>query len=131
MARLMVLRSALHRRSEKRPRILRRARRHQWFARCTGVRSPGLISSIFVARAYFDIALGRIVRQQIELDKVVLGYQGPASSMHYVTRSSDELLTPGTKAILKPVQTARVVAGSSTTAATSSASIRPRRSSSR
>jgi hypothetical protein len=71
-----------------------------------------LIQRFDTGRTYFDVAAGRIVRQEVNLDKVVLGYQGPASSMHYVTRSTDALITDGKPATLKPVvQTARAKAG--------------------
>lgn len=43
-------------------------------------------------RIRFDIATGRIVGQQMDLDKHVLGFSGAASSMHYVTRFTEELL---------------------------------------
>lgn len=40
----------------------------------------------------FDIAAGRIVGQQMDLDKHVLGFSGAASSLHYVTRFTEDLL---------------------------------------
>ncbi|MBX7167222.1 MAG: hypothetical protein K1X74_12910 [Pirellulales bacterium] len=50
----------------------------------------------------FDIAAGRIVGQQIDLDKSVVGYAGEGSSLRYITRFSEELLdaeqaAPGTE----------------------------------
>ena len=54
---------------------------------------------------HFDIKQGRIVGQQMDLDKHVVGFSGPASSLHYVTRFSETLMrdTPQTARKLKPV----------------------------
>lgn len=41
----------------------------------------------------FDIAAGRIVSQEIEADRQVVGFQGAASSFHYRTRFTEEILT--------------------------------------
>ncbi len=43
----------------------------------------------------FDLDAGRIVSQQLELDKHIVGFNGPASSMHYVTRVTETLLGEG------------------------------------
>jgi hypothetical protein len=40
----------------------------------------------------FDIAAGRIVGQRMEVDKRVIGFRGEASSLHYLTRFTEELL---------------------------------------
>jgi len=40
----------------------------------------------------FDIGRGRIIDQQMDLDKRVVGFSGPSSSMHYMTRFTEELL---------------------------------------
>ncbi len=40
----------------------------------------------------FDIANGRVLSQQLDLDKHVIGFNGPTSSMHYVTRFTERLL---------------------------------------
>jgi len=42
----------------------------------------------------FDIKKGRIIGQQMDLDKGVVGFRGEASSMHYLTRFAEKLL-PG------------------------------------
>ncbi|MBL9124144.1 MAG: hypothetical protein JNG90_10965, partial [Planctomycetaceae bacterium] len=49
----------------------------------------------------FDIAAGRIIGQQMDLDKHVLGFSGNASSLHYVTRFTEELL-PESQAAARP-----------------------------
>jgi hypothetical protein len=43
----------------------------------------------------FNLEAGRIIAQQLELDKHVVGFNGPASSMHYVTRVTETLLGAG------------------------------------
>jgi hypothetical protein len=40
----------------------------------------------------FDIAAGKVVFQQVDIDRNVIGFQGDASSMHYTTRFTEELL---------------------------------------
>ena len=50
----------------------------------------------------FDIAAGRIIGQQMDLDKHVLGFSGAASSMHYVTRFTEELMPESQAAVRKP-----------------------------
>ena len=39
----------------------------------------------------FDVAAGRVLSQQMDLDKNVVGFRGDASSVHYVTAFSEEL----------------------------------------
>lgn len=41
----------------------------------------------------FDIDNGRILSQQMDIDKHVVGFRGEASSIHYVNRFSEKLLT--------------------------------------
>ena len=43
----------------------------------------------------FDIDEGRILGQQMDIDKHVVGFRGDASSIHYVNRFSERLLTGG------------------------------------
>ncbi len=40
----------------------------------------------------FDIDAGRIIGQQMDVDKHVVGFRGEASSLHYVTRFSEQLI---------------------------------------
>ena len=71
----------------------------------TPVRDPALeaqlIQHVTDGSVRFEIAAGRIVGQQTDIDKRVIGFQGEASSMHYVTRFTEEFLP-------KPAATARV-----------------------
>ncbi|MGL4512727.1 MAG: hypothetical protein ACRCT8_06510 [Lacipirellulaceae bacterium] len=39
----------------------------------------------------FDLARGRVVSQQLDVDRRVLGFAGPSSSMHLVTRMEEKL----------------------------------------
>ncbi len=53
----------------------------------------------------FSLDAGRVVAQELELDKHIVGFNGPASSMHYVTRFTETLLGPGqAKANLKDAE---------------------------
>ncbi len=45
-------------------------------------------------RVRFDIDAGRVLGQQLDVDKHVVGFRGEASSVHYVNRFSEEFL-PG------------------------------------
>ncbi|MBN2476739.1 MAG: hypothetical protein JXB62_19165 [Pirellulales bacterium] len=40
----------------------------------------------------FDIDAGRVIAQQMDLDKRLVGYPNPASSIHYLTRFTEKLL---------------------------------------
>ena len=50
----------------------------------------------------FDIAAGRIISQQMDIDKRVLGFQGPASSIHRLIRRTEQLIVPASKVVRKP-----------------------------
>lgn len=41
----------------------------------------------------FDIDAGRVIGQQMDLDRRVVGFRGEASSLHYVTRFTEDLMT--------------------------------------
>ncbi len=62
----------------------------------TPIRDPALeaqlIQHVTDGTVRFDIAAGRVVGQQTDIDKRVIGFQGEASSLHYVTRFTEELL---------------------------------------
>ncbi|HTM55109.1 MAG TPA: DUF6263 family protein [Pirellulales bacterium] len=59
-----------------------------------------LIQRMSSGTVRFDIAAGRVAGQQLDLDRHVIGFSGAASSMHYVTRFTEELLK-------SPVKTAK------------------------
>lgn len=43
----------------------------------------------------FDIDAGRVISQQMDVDKRVIGFNGPASSMHYLSRFTEEYKSGG------------------------------------
>lgn len=53
----------------------------------------------------FDIANGRLIRQEIELDRRVVGFSGPASTLQYSSRLTETLLAPRAEAARKPAAT--------------------------
>jgi len=55
----------------------------------------------------FDIDAGRILSQQMDLDKRVVGFRGPASSLHYATRFTEELLTKAVETANSPKPAAK------------------------
>jgi hypothetical protein len=59
-----------------------------------------LIQRMSSGTVKFDIVAGRVAGQQLDLDRHVIGFSGAASSMHYVTRFTEE-------ALKAPVKTAR------------------------
>lgn len=54
-----------------------------------------LIQRLSAGTVRFDIEAGRVLGQQLDLDRHVIGFSGAASSMHYVTRFTEETLPPG------------------------------------
>jgi|GEM_PF-523345 len=51
-----------------------------------------LVQSELGGKIRFDIEAGKVVRQKTDIDKHVVGFQGDASSMHYVMRFEESLL---------------------------------------
>ncbi len=51
-----------------------------------------LIQQLSSGSVRFDMAAGRVLSQLLELDKHVIGFSGPASSMHYVSRFTEKLV---------------------------------------
>lgn len=57
-----------------------------------------LVQRLMSGNVSFDIGRGRIVRQQMDVDKRILGFAGPTSSLHYVMRMEEKLVdSPRTK----------------------------------
>lgn len=54
----------------------------------------------------FDIDAGRVIAQQTDIDKRVVGFQGEASSMHYVMRFVEKLLPEAAQTARSPRPTA-------------------------
>ena len=62
----------------------------------TPVTDPAIESQLVqresAGRVRFDLDAGRILGQQLDIDKHVVGFRGDASSIHYVNRFSEQLL---------------------------------------
>ena len=54
----------------------------------------------------FDIERGRMLSQAVAVDKRVLGFSGPASSMHYLMRLNETLADPTAELANRPAQPA-------------------------
>jgi hypothetical protein len=65
-----------------------------------------LVQRLMKGTVLFDIERGRIESQQYEIDKRILGFAGPTSSMHYVMRM-EEKLAAAEKFVPTPQQAAR------------------------
>ena len=50
----------------------------------------------------FDVDAGRVVGQQMDLDKQVVGFSGEASSLHYLTRFTEKLLPEASRTAARP-----------------------------
>lgn len=55
----------------------------------------------------FDIDAGRIIGQQMDVDKHVVGFRGEASSLHYVTRFSEQWIPETAKSVAERPDTKR------------------------
>ncbi len=55
----------------------------------------------------FDIDAGRIIGQQMDVDKHVVGFRGEASSLHYVTRFTEKWLPETARSAEKPADAKR------------------------
>jgi hypothetical protein len=52
-----------------------------------------LVQRLSTGSVRFDIAAGRVLSQQLDLDRRVIGFSGPASSMHYLTRFTEKMIS--------------------------------------
>jgi hypothetical protein len=89
-----------------------------------------LVQRLMDGEVKFDIGAGRVVSQQMDIDKRILGFAGPTSSMHYVMRMKEKLERPqpgvtGQKSPSAPLR-AKTRAASSRPPRTSGASRRSR-----
>lgn len=61
----------------------------------TPISDPAIESQLVqreaAGRVWFDIDAGRVLRQEMETDKRVVGFRGDASSIHYVNRFTERL----------------------------------------
>jgi hypothetical protein len=97
----------------------------------TPVRDPALeaqlIQHVTDGTVRFDIVAGRVVGQQTDIDKRVIGFQGEASSLHYVTRFTEEYVPkqPVTAMLSKPAAKPAEAVSAAGTKANSPASATP------
>jgi len=61
----------------------------------------------------FDLAAGRLLAQRLELDKRVVGFSGDQSSLHYVTRFTEDLV-PAIPTVSRPLIKPRPTAAAQT-----------------
>jgi len=65
----------------------------------TPVTDPAIESQLVqresAGRVRFDIDAGRIIGQQMDIDKHVVGFRGDASSIHYLNRFSEQIMRDG------------------------------------
>jgi hypothetical protein len=52
----------------------------------------------------FDIDAGRVLQQEMGVDKGVVGFRGEASDIHYLTRCSEEFLSADTTVAARPAE---------------------------
>lgn len=61
-----------------------------------------LVQRLMKGTVRLDIDAGRVVSQEMEIDKRVLGFAGPTSSMHYVMRLTEKLVDEPAEVASKP-----------------------------
>jgi hypothetical protein len=85
-----------------------------------------LVQRLMEGQVRFDIQAGRIVAQQMDIDKRILGFAGPTSSMHYVMRMEEKLRLPVPKVAAKRPANPPASRAPSTRATPNRAAARPR-----
>jgi hypothetical protein len=63
-----------------------------------------LVQRLMNGEVKFDIAAGRVISQQMDIDKRILGFAGPTSSTHYIMRIEERLLKRGEKVAIQPTR---------------------------
>jgi hypothetical protein len=61
-----------------------------------------IVQRLMKGTVQFDIQAGRVVGQQMDVDRSILGFAGATSSMHYVMRMQEKLIKPTAKVARKP-----------------------------
>jgi hypothetical protein len=56
-----------------------------------------LVQRLMTGEVQFDIEAGRMIGQRMDVDKRILGFAGPTSSMQYIMRMEEKLLTADPK----------------------------------
>jgi hypothetical protein len=65
-----------------------------------------LVERMMSGEVQFNLKTGRVVSQQMSIDKRILGFAGPTSSMQYVMKMDEKLLDAAAKVATKPAVTA-------------------------
>jgi hypothetical protein len=61
-----------------------------------------IVQRLMDGEAQFDIEKGQLIAQQMDVDKRVIGFAGPTSSMQYIMRMEEKLLKDDPKMAAKP-----------------------------
>lgn len=61
-----------------------------------------IVQRLMDGEARFDIGRGRVLSQQLDVDKRIIGFAGATSSLHYVMRMEERLLAEEPKLTAKP-----------------------------
>lgn len=85
-----------------------------------------LLQRLTEGEVRFDIDAGRVVSQQMDTDKRILGFAGPTSSTHYIMRMEEKLLKPPSKVAEKPSAKSTTSQGPSTRTTPTRSASRPR-----
>lgn len=73
----------------------------------------------------FDLEQGRVISQQLDLDRRIVGFSGAASSMHYVTRFTEDLMSAGTSTAAKAAKKSAAAPAANANAKKPAAASRP------
>jgi hypothetical protein len=63
-----------------------------------------IVERLLDGEVRFDIEAGRVISQTMEIDKRILGFAGPTSSMHYVVRMDEKLVHAPHRLTVKPAE---------------------------
>jgi hypothetical protein len=63
-----------------------------------------IVERLLDGEVRFDIDAGRVVSQTMDIDKRILGFAGPTSSMHYVVRMEEKLVHAPHRLTVKPAE---------------------------
>jgi hypothetical protein len=61
-----------------------------------------IVQRLMEGEARFDIEKGHVVGQQMDIDKRIIGFAGPTSSMQYIMKMEESLLKNDSKVAAKP-----------------------------
>jgi hypothetical protein len=85
-----------------------------------------LVQRLMEGEVQFDIEAGRVIAQHMDIDKRILGFAGPTSSMQYIMRMEEKLLKTAPKVAGKRPAKPTTSQGPSTRAKPTRSASRPR-----